>query len=250
MKTYKLRGFQRFENKNSFIDLNEIVNIKEKKKKLLRAITAKNGELHVDGDAVKNIWFPINNKYKVFISHSHNDNNIAGSLAKEIEDKFGVSCFVDGAVWLFYKDLADCFANRYKCYDVDKIRENVYMLLVQSLFEVLINSEYFFFIETSNSIDYSNDNVTYSPWLFFELTVARYLRNCNIPLIEARQASKSSSLIFDYKTFLNSFTSINYRDYRSEIENYEPNELAWLFDEFEEFMTNFDKKKSSRLNLF
>ena len=56
----------------------------------------------IDGDLLQNMWFPteiFGEKNFIFISHSHNDEKLAISLAGYLHTKFNILSFIDSCVW-------------------------------------------------------------------------------------------------------------------------------------------------------
>ena len=52
----------------------------------------------IDGERLQNFVFPTNN-YDVFISHSHDDLEIAKQFAAWLKEKYRYSVFLDSFVW-------------------------------------------------------------------------------------------------------------------------------------------------------
>ena len=54
----------------------------------------------LDGNAIREQWFPQQGQKKVFISHSHKDLDKALQLANWLKSNLGVDAFIDSSVWL------------------------------------------------------------------------------------------------------------------------------------------------------
>ena len=104
-------------------------------------------------------WFPQVNA-KVFISHSHKDENIAIGLAGWLEDKLGISSFIDSCVWgyaprLLKKLDTDLCLKDSGYYDYDRrniTNGHVNMMLATSLTKMIDQCECIIFLNTPNSI--------------------------------------------------------------------------------------------------
>ncbi|GAA3674130.1 TIR domain-containing protein [Acetobacter lovaniensis] len=131
-------------------------------------------------------WFPKEN-YDIFISHSHKDINLALSLAGYLEEKLGLSCFIDYQAWNYCDDLLKsvdnlyCYQKTSKTYSYSKRNRttaHIHNMLCIALAEMMDKSECLFFINTKNSIEnqhisasYSDGSSTYSPWLYYEISM-------------------------------------------------------------------------------
>lgn len=142
----------------------------------------------IDGEKLKQEVFPtdVKSECKVFISHSHIDIKSAKILASFF-DEIGMQPFLDCYVWgsadKLQKELDDKYSmNEIGLYDYEKTQfssSHVYSLLSSAILEMIDACEWFVFIESENSLDLSvSDNLkstTLSPWIYSELTYAKYL---------------------------------------------------------------------------
>ena len=173
MECFKLIGFD--ENFKSTNFDNYIKQTAKNPLSIKEAVKKSNDELYVDGDVLQKIWFPVDKNYGAFISHSHENINIALHIVAEIEKRFECNCFIDSQVWNHYKFMENELHFMFPTKNEEGIRVSTYMLLTEALFRVISISQCFLFLETNNSIDYKNNRVTYSPWLFYELSIAKQL---------------------------------------------------------------------------
>ena len=131
-------------------------------------------------------WFPQVNA-KVFISHSHKDENIAIGLAGWLEDKLGISSFIDSCVWgyaprLLKKLDTDLCLKDSGYYDYDRrniTNGHVNMMLATSLTKMIDQCECIIFLNTPNSISCKGcieKDGTESPWIYAEIEATRLLR--------------------------------------------------------------------------
>lgn len=127
----------------------------------------------------------------VFISHSHNDEELAKRLAGYLENELGLTCFLDGRVWgsadgiLQEIDEDYCAKHRYPdhtiySYSLRNLSTSyVHVMLSNALMQVMDACKFIFFLNTPASIDSEsavNDPETNSPWLYLELSILKYMQ--------------------------------------------------------------------------
>lgn len=158
------------------------------KDKIYKEINKYVGENNkIDGTQILNDWFP-DLRSDVFISHSHNDLDLAIGLGKWLEDEFGLNVFIDSYVWGSADKLLEKIDKRY-CYQDETGTYNyhkrnfstshVHAMLSTALMNVIDKSECVIFLNTENSIDYSDsiiNNNTNSPWIYTELIISKLIR--------------------------------------------------------------------------
>ena len=145
----------------------------------------------VNAKAMMDDWFP-QIEADVFISHSHADENLALSLSGWLEENFGLRPFVDSCVWKHAKNLIRILDNAY-CKTGDNLysyedslvtASHVHMMLSTALTQMMDRCECVFFLRTENSTSSKdpeemvkgNNASTYSPWLFHEISMMKFLR--------------------------------------------------------------------------
>lgn len=139
----------------------------------------------IDGDKLKQKWFPTHD-YEVFISHSHNDLDIAKRVANFLAKEIGLKSFVDSDIWGSADDLLKEIDNRYckipnsRSYRYKKRNlsaSHVYLLLSSAIMEVMNSAACVIFINSPNSISHIEaiDDETLSPWISFEISLANML---------------------------------------------------------------------------
>ena len=114
----------------------------------------------IDGEKLKNEYFPTKHKkeFNVFISHSHSDIKEIERFATILEEKYGVRCFVDSMIW---KDVAEL---------VQRSTAHIHSLLSMALFEMIDQCECCIFVQSDNSLALDfNDTITLSPWIYEEI---------------------------------------------------------------------------------
>lgn len=144
-------------------------------------------EGEIDGDELESSWFPTVNA-DIFISHSHNDKELAITLAGWLYDKFGLRSFIDSTVWgysdtlLLEIDKEYCYNTEKKTYNYQKRNfstSHVHMMLGAALAKVMDKCECLFFLNTPNSLrasDSINSNKTCSPWLYYEIGISKLIQ--------------------------------------------------------------------------
>lgn len=141
----------------------------------------------IDAQKLQDGIFPVNENYDVFISHSHDDEELAIKLRNWIEIKLKMTCFLDKEIWgsgnAILKEIDDlCWKPDRKFYDYNErnlTTSYVYVMLCNALMQAMDNCKFVFFLNTPSSItpESAHDNPqTHSPWLFYELSVLKYIQ--------------------------------------------------------------------------
>ena len=137
---------------------------------------------------IMDTWFP---KYNadIFLSHSHDDYNLASKLADQFEG-VGLRVFIDSEVWGYANELLQRVDNEYCVKRLGKDGSKIYsygrrnqttaqinIILAHALMRMIDLTECFIFLETANSATNASRSKieTMSPWLFHELNVARVI---------------------------------------------------------------------------
>ncbi|MDR1962670.1 MAG: hypothetical protein LBQ50_02710 [Planctomycetaceae bacterium] len=140
----------------------------------------------IDGTQLQNNWFPQINA-DVFISHSHQDLELATNFAAWLNGCFNLNSFIDSAVWGYANDLLKmiddklCYNNIMEVYDYNKRNystAHVHSMLSNALMQMIDKTECLFFLNTSNSVSVSDtvQNKTESPWLYLELSASQFIK--------------------------------------------------------------------------
>ncbi len=140
----------------------------------------------LDGKSLQEDWFPQISS-DVFISHSHNDLEVAFFLGGILES-FGLKVFIDSTVWRYSDELLRlidekmCLSKTQKGnYDYQARNystAHVHMMLSVALNKMIDKSECLFFLNTPNSVSSKNviEHRTKSPWIYSEIANSRLLR--------------------------------------------------------------------------
>ena len=176
-----------------FEDLTEkydelIKNDKEKIKEKIDSFEIMDEE---DGNKIQANWFPKINA-DVFISHSHDDEELAKALGGYIiSEKTNLKPFIDSEVWGYSNELLKSIDNNYCKFENSdlysyKLRNHstshVHMMLSVALMQMISKCRYFIFLDTPNSNENNNTlikdndiNKTNSPWIYNELMVTKII---------------------------------------------------------------------------
>lgn len=158
----------------------------------------------IDGSKMQENWFP-QIEADIFISHSHQDEDLAIALAGWLYEKFGLVSFIDSCVWGYADDLKKLLFKTYRKYSDPGdfiplcrfVSSHVHMMLSVALSQMIDNTECLFFLNTPNSIsiDAPIGETTSSPWIYSEIAMSRLIRK-QIPkrLKKLNESQKAFSL--------------------------------------------------------
>lgn len=170
----EVKKYVQKESKTLF--LGYLANKTETQQKLPSFIESIIGEIQhtqeIDMVELSQSFFPTDEKFNVFISHSHADKKLAKGLSQFLRES-GISSFIDSEAWKHIDTLKKLLSNK-----VEK-SSDVEMLLTVSLLQMIDNCDYFIFLETNNSTRGSSEQdelSTYSSWLFLELSATKLMR--------------------------------------------------------------------------
>lgn len=130
---------------------------KEQKKEIVAALEK---YINVDGSLeaskIEEDWFtPI--RSHIFLSHSHDDEEMIKQLAGYLKHTYGIECFIDSCVWGYANDLLKEIDNRYCRYQEtdgqffyeydnrNRSTSHVHMLLNGALAKMINKTECLFF---------------------------------------------------------------------------------------------------------
>lgn len=192
----------------------------------------------LDATVMLKTWFP-NIACDVFISHSHKDRDLANLLAVWLREKFGITSFIDSTMWGFCDDLLKKIDQNY-CYNKDKntysyekrniSTAHVHILLTAAITMMMDRTECLFFLNTPNSvspgqsISTENKEITYSPWIYAELSFSQWLRRKSKPDHRPRSVKK----VLDSTASINESLSVTYLAPQEHLVPIDHNDLlAW-----------------------
>ena len=198
----------------------------------------------LDGEKLSEAWFKTN-EYDVFISHSHNDADLAMALSGWLKKEFNLEVFLDEVVWGSADKLLreiDSIYSYQKATDTYNYRKrnfttsHVHAMLSAAIQSVMDKSEAIFFLNTEESFPSisnvlkENSEYTLSPWIYQEIMNAKLLRQVDWSVYRIKKAlchsvyeSSSVDLKIAYKTPLNDFASLDASALTIWHENYSKN---------------------------
>lgn len=140
---------------------------------------------YLDGERIMRDWFPEIDNH-VFISHSHNDIQIAKVFAGWLYGNFGITSFIDSSVWGYANDLLKIIDDKYCKNDVSNTynyakrnfsTSHIHMMLMAALNKMIDKTECIIFLNTSSSnICQGINDKTLSPWIYGEIETTRIIR--------------------------------------------------------------------------
>ncbi len=202
----------------------------------------------INGSKMQSNWFPQIDA-DIFISHSHRDEKMAITLAGWLNEKFGISTFIDSCIWGYSNDLLRQIDNKHclnpsgETYSYEKRNNStshVHMMLSTALNMIIDKAECLFFLNTPNSITTKEIiSQTESPWIYSEISMSELIRRKKLseyrPAI-TRMFSKggviNESLKIKYDVYLGHLTKIdadNLNEWESEW-NKIPKETQFALD--------------------
>ena len=182
-----------FEGPNNYKRLQEIGENHLNDQKMVYENNLKNyvKQKEIDGTEIQNEWFPQINA-DIFISHSHNDKDLACALAGWINENFKLKCFIDSNVWGYSEELLDemngNLSNKRKdvnggyLYDhesCNQVSQHVNAMLSIALQKMIDKVEAVIVLNTDNAVKVCSDTQmekTYSPWIYSEIVCTQFIR--------------------------------------------------------------------------
>ena len=156
----------------------------EEAKGVLSNFIGPSGKL--DASKMTESWFP-DVKANVFISHSHQDRNLAVTLAGYLFEKFEITSFIDSMVWGHSDKLLKMIDKKYclneggETYSYEKRNKStahVHMMLSVALSQMIDRCECLIFVNTPKSVNSSDvvSSTTNSPWIYAEIAMTALIK--------------------------------------------------------------------------
>ena len=252
---FQLNNFREYQD-----ELSE--NLKEYQDELLRDFEKVITGGTINADKIIEGYFPSSDDFDIFISHSHKDKNKAIALANELFDEYGLVSFIDSEFWQYKNHLQKELNNKYSIikntskitYDYSKcliVGDHVNIILLHALKEMMDKCKCIIFLNTENSVSLEkgiHDPITYSPWIFSELSTLSTLRRHDRPskrieeLNAAEIINKSysqDSIPIEYNLFfLKDMPKISIEDISRGLENEDLLELCMYIES--KYRMNFE----------
>lgn len=180
-----------FNNYRSLFADDTIVAFQKKVENHIRWVVAHDelfaSKYEVCGDGILEDFFP-DVDVDVFISHSHDDLDLAKAVAGYIQSKSRSLCFIDSCVWgnidILLKNLNEKFCQKsINLYDYDTsnhVTKHALIMLTTALSRIMFKASIFIFLNTRKSIVKREDDGRYyikSPWLYHELSFSRIMHD-------------------------------------------------------------------------
>lgn len=172
-----------------------------------------NSKLRLDGDLLKGDCFPLVDT-DIFLSHSHADFETALKIKYLLEKRLGLKVFVDSTIWKYVDTLLKTIDNEYCGYEDKETGKFLYdykkrnqttaiahLMLTTGLSEMMFNADAVFFLNTKHSTlkdSIKNDDfhvATASPWIYYELMMARLFSSDYRRLPKYRALDEGYSLL-------------------------------------------------------
>ncbi len=215
---------------------NEYINIGKHNKATLSGVVQRElssfilSDEILDGEKLSEAWFKTK-EYDIFISHSHNDADLALALSGWLKKEFNLEVFLDEVVWGSADELLRKLDDEYsyqKDTDTYNYRKrnfttsHVHAMLSAAIQSVMDKSEAIFFLNTEESFPAisnvlkENSKYTLSPWIYQEVMNAKLLRQIKwyeyrnkSVLSHSACESVSDNLKIAYKIPLKDFTMLD-----------------------------------------
>lgn len=144
----------------------------------------------IDGTDLSDIWFKTIDT-DVFISHSHNDKDLAIAFAGFLKREFNLSVFIDEGIWGSADELLKSIDDEY-CKNKEENSYNytlrnfstshVHAMLTTALMKIIDKTEAVIFLNTEETIPVIANTIkekneyTLSPWIYDELMIVNIIR--------------------------------------------------------------------------
>ncbi len=164
----------------------------------------------IDGTKLTEEYFPVLRR-DVFLSYSHNDQDLAYSIAGMLESCFGLSVFIDSMFWGSADKLLKEIDNRYclkkdgETYSYEKRNfstSHVHAMLTSAIMKAREQAERVIFLNTPESapslgdaIDNDGyDDFTLSPWIYEEILLTTMLKETDWEVYRQKRLDESVAL--------------------------------------------------------
>lgn len=200
-------------------------NAKQIKEHLERIFDTYQAGAVLDGDALKNLFFPtqLKDRYRIFISHSSKDAEIIQQFASTLETMLNFPCFVDWMVWGNLYELQASLDQKL-CNPTPKATGGVtysynlrnyttahtHAMLSMALLDMIDQCDICMFVYSDNSTvpnaDFNNIE-TLSPWIYEEISYMNHIQIKETRLMS--EGGNVSPIRISHPLDLDSFDTLN-----------------------------------------
>lgn len=172
----------------------------------------------LDASKTQENFFP-SIKADIFISHAHKDEKKTKFLANWLYSNFELKSFIDSDVWSYYPEVVDALKKHML---IDEAKTLAHIMLNTALHSMIDNTDAFFLLNTSKSIN--NQNRTYSPWIYSEISCCNIIR-LKPPSFSSELSEKIETLAgmehfrSSFKVDLREFITLNTNDLKLWMKN-------------------------------
>lgn len=212
--------------KDSQKELKESGNIEEKLARKIQKLydDAKSG--YFDGTKMQEVLFPEISQTNIFLSHSYSDIGKVLAVKREIEKSKGANVFIDSLYWdSVYK--AQKYLTEKLKYDDGSVLKNLHIIITTAIAQMIQSSKYFLFLESKNSISgietrigsvlqkaHGKPKITQSPWIYYELQIAKMLERQKLPLEASTESHRNlMKCFFDVEDIIDNMKKTRLEDF-------------------------------------
>lgn len=143
---------------------------------------------YMDCSRLQEDWFPTLLDNHIFLSHSHQDEQLAISISGWLHKKFGLKTFIDSCVWGYSDKLLHEIDNKYskipnrELYEYQSVKKTtsyIHMMLSTALNKMIDSTECVIFLNTDNSILQAENIIstqTQSAWIYSEINTTSFIK--------------------------------------------------------------------------
>lgn len=225
----------------------------------------------INGSELQENWFP-EIEADIFISHSHDDKDLANALAGWLYDEFKLKVFIDSNVWGYTEQLLDEINNKYSkkrdnngnwVYDrstYNIVSQHVNIMLSSALQKIIDKVECVILLNTDNSVNIFKGgqmNTTYSPWIYSEILCTQIVRKkpllsyrtYKMPIFESTEAKGDVvDLLVSYNVSLDHLVDLEENDLMLWLEKYSRKNLQYPLDAL--YCSTYPDELNMTKNLF
>lgn len=203
----------------------------------------------IDGTALTEKYFPVLHK-DVFLSYSHNDQDLAYMVAGFLNACFGLTVFIDSLFWgsgdALLREIDDeyCWQESSKTYNYHKRNfstAHVHGMLTSALMKAMDQAEIIIFLNTPQSAPSVGETIekdgydeyTLSPWIYEEILLTTMLKETDWEIY--RRGGRSDGMILEH---FDKQLRIRYKLPKEKL-------IPLTLDDIDEWYREYDKRRKS-----